>query len=347
MNMRRILPLVGVALGGVIAIKAASGVTHFQDLVSGAKAFAEGVVPQKTQDAGKPVDPNAPPLPPGLSPSSAPAPGSPAAIALASNQSHAPTPLACGPDAAALAKDAGLSPAELQILQSLEARRGQLDQREQDMDVQMQLLTAAESKLDAKLKAMAAMKGDIQGLLDEADQKKAAQLDDLVKVYSNMKPRDAAVRLAMLDDPVRTAIAAKMKDRALAAIMGQMAPADAKALTEKLAHRYESQALQDAKAAVAGAPAAGQAPAQPVQSAQNTATPPPAAQAGGQPAPSAAPAKPAKVAKAKPRKKAKTKALAANTPAKADAAAGAASPPAGAPPATTPAGGAAAPAKSG
>lgn len=311
MSSPRILPLVGVALGGVLAIKALSGVTHLPDLAEGAKAFAEGVAPAKTQAAGAKTDPAAPVLPPGLSPAAPPAPGSPEAIAAAANQPSQTPRLACGPNPADLARDAGLSPAELQVLQSLSARRGQLDERQQDLDVQLQLLSAAETKLDAKLQALSDMKGDLQKLLDDADQRKAAEIDRLVTVYSKMKPKDAAERMTVLDDAVRVPIAAKMKEAVLAAIMGYMAPADAKALTEKLANRFESKILNDARTALqpnaaqpAAAPAA-QAAAAPASPAATPAATTPAAEAPAKP-------KPVRVAKAKPRRKHKSTALAAN-----------------------------------
>ena len=189
------------------------------------------------------------------------------------------------------------------MLQSLGTRRGQLDQREQDLDVQTQLLTAAETKLDAKLQALANMKGELQKLLDEGDAKKSGEIDALVTVYSKMRPRDAADRLALLDDSVRLPIAAKMKPAALSQIVGQMPPAAAKELTEKLAGRFESKLLADARQAVSGQPPAGQAPAANAQAA-NGQTPPAAT-----PAPA-----PKKVAKSKSRKaKAATTQLAANS----------------------------------
>jgi flagellar motility protein MotE (MotC chaperone) len=77
--------------------------------------------------------------------------------------------------------------------------------------------------------------------------------------------------MAMLDDSVRLPIAAKMKERALSAILGQMSPADAKTLTEKLARRMESKPLADARSAVAPpaapAPPAAKAPAKPTAAA--------------------------------------------------------------------------------
>ena len=317
MRAPRLLPLVGVALCGVLAIKALTGVTQLPDLVQGAKAFAEGVVPARTADAGKvpgssapKLDPNAPVLPPGLSPKAAPLPGSPEAIAAAANlQGQAqPAKLSCPTSPADLARDAGLSPAELQVLQSLGSRRGQLDQREQDLDVQVQLLAAAGAKLDAKLQALANMKVELQKLLDAGDQKKAAEIDNLVTVYSKMKARDAADRMALLDDSVRLPIASRMKAAALSAVIGQMPPAAAKELTEKLAGRFEPKALADARQAVSGkAPATpgGQPPA--AQAANTAAAPTPAPEAAPTPKPAVK-----KLAKAKRPKARPTTQLAAN-----------------------------------
>lgn len=241
-NVPRILPIVGVAVVGVLAVNALAGAKSMPDLLSGAKAFAEGAKPEKKDAKGE---------------EAASAEG--AATDAAAKAGAAP-PRICAPSATDLAKEAGLSPAELRVLQSLGARRGQLDQREQDIDVQLQLLAAAEAKLDAKMKTLNGMKGEIQGLLGQADSQKAAEVDRMVTVFSAMKPKDAAARLTVLDDSVRLPIAAKMKERTLAMILANMAPGDAKVLTERLASRFSGDAIAKGKAAVAenaAAPAAG------------------------------------------------------------------------------------------
>lgn len=228
-NVPRILPIVGVAVVGVLAVNALAGAKSVPDLLSGAKAFAEGVA---KPDADKAA--------------SAGEAGKDAAT------KAAPPPV-CAPSANDLAREAGLSPAELRVLQSLGQRRGQLDQREQDIDVQLQLLAAAEAKLDAKMKALNGMKGEIQGLLGQADAQKEAEAMRMVTVYSAMKPKDAAARMSVLDDSVRLPIAAKMKERTLSMILANMSPADAKILTERLANRLSADAIAKQRAALAAA----------------------------------------------------------------------------------------------
>jgi flagellar motility protein MotE (MotC chaperone) len=230
-NMPRILPLAGVAVAGVLAINFMAGARSLPDLFSGAKAWAEGKpdAPEKAA-ADKPK---------------------PAAV--------------CAPTAAELARQANLSPAELRILQNLGERRGELDQRETDIDTQLQLIAAAEAKLDARMKALEALKGDVQGLLGQADAQQAAEVNRLVTVFSAMKAKDAAARFTVLDEQVRLPIAAKMKERTLAAILAQMPPAEAKKLTENLAKRFtQTTTLADARAAVAPEAPAAAAPAQPL-----------------------------------------------------------------------------------
>ncbi|MBL8555558.1 MAG: hypothetical protein JNL41_14890 [Phenylobacterium sp.] len=317
-SVPRILPLVGVAIGGVLAVNAISGARDLPGLLSGAQAFAEEVAkPAKDakpegKDAAKAETPK--PGKEGAPSASDPAVALPAA-------SIAPKAV-CAPTAAELAKQAGLSPAELQVLQSLGARRGQLDARENDLNTQLALMAAAEAKLDAKIKALNGLKSEVNGLLNQSNAKEAAEIDRLVKVFEGMKAKDAAPRLAALDDSVRIPIAAKMKERALSSIMAQMPAAEAKKLTEALARRYSDAQAAAAKASAAAAQTdARQAAAKP--SVDPT-------------APEAAPRKQAAAKKPAPRKKAPAAQQAA---AKAPAAAAPATPatPSQAPPAAPPA----------
>lgn len=273
--MPRILPLVGVAMGGVLAVNAMSGARGLPDLVSGAKAFAEEAASKAKNEE---------PAPTGQARDAA-------ATAAARPAAAKPAALApvCAPTAAELAKEAGLSPAELQVLQSLGARRGQLDQREQALDVQLALLAAAEAKIDAKTKALTGLKGDIQTLLKDAQGREDAEVLRLVKVYESMKAKDAAARIAVLDDSVRLPIAAKMKERSLSAVLAAMPASEAKKLTESLAKRFtDAQNLAADAQKVAAAAAAAKPVTPPRKTQAAPAQPGKAAAAPGQtPAPKA------------------------------------------------------------
>lgn len=283
----RLLPLVAVAVGGVLAVKALSDARFLPALLS------------PRADAAEAPPPHAAPPRPG--PAQAPRPAPPP-----------PPPAVCVRSPAELAKEAGLSPAELATLQNLGARRGQLDAREQALDTQMQLINAASVKLDAKLHNLEDLKGQLQGLLDQSHGQDAGEVDKLVVVYEKMKPRDAGALMAALDDRVRVPVAAKIaetKPAILAAIMSQMGTAEGKKLTELLAHRFTpAQTLQQALNAPsapapgdpgegAAAPGAGKrAPRRPARSARKPAAAVASADppvAGSAVAPPVSPSKPA------------------------------------------------------
>ena len=292
----RILPLAGVAVAGVLAINFVAGADSLPKALSGAKAWAEGA--------------------PGKAPEGK---GDIAAVAAAKSAA------VCAPTAAELAKEAGLSPSELRMLQDLGSRRGQLDAREEGFDTQLQLLSAAETKVDAKIKSLYLLKTDIKALLGQADAQQEQEINRLVAVFTAMKAKQAAAQFRVLDNSVRIPIAAKMKERVLAAILAQMPPTEAKEITELLAKRFTQNA----------AILAGRQALAPETQQLAAAAPEPEAKTAAPPArPAARPA--AKTpAKAPPRPKAKPPAQAALTPPAAKAAAPA-TPPAATPPVVKP-----------
>lgn len=246
-KLPRLLPLIAIAIGGVIAVRA---VGAGPDLFQGARALAE-----TTAEAG--------------------------AEAAASTGATASAPAVCALSPEQLAEQAGISPAELRIIQSLSARREALDARDADFATTLPLMVAAEQRLDARIAELEAIRAEVTGLLGQADEREQQEVDRLVQVYSAMRPREAARVMSTLHDDVRLPVAAAMRPRALAAILAQMEPAAARELTEKLARRYESRQLA-ARAAVAGTGGA-EAPAPPRTNAE-------AAPAAQPPAPRQTPA---------------------------------------------------------
>lgn len=264
-KLPRLLPLIAVAIGGVVAVRAA-GVAP--ELFQGATAWAQEAVAAEGEGAKAEARP------------------APAVCALTPEQ---------------LAQQAGISPAELRIIQSLSKRRDALDARDADFATTLPLMVAAEQKLDAKLQALEALKGEIAALVGQVDEKEKAENDRLVAVYSAMRPKEAAAVFATLDDSVRLPVASAMRPRTLAAIMAQMQPAAARELTEKLAKRFQGQQYA-ARAAAATAAPAETSPA-PTPAAQPTAAAPAPVRAA-QPAAARRPATPAARPAAQPAAKA-------------------------------------------
>lgn len=250
-NMPRLLPLVFIAVGGVLALKVITSLDVVPDVFHKAEAFAAEAAKKDAPKAEAPAkakagkgggevkkdgDPTeAYPVDADLKATAAESSASPAAATAA--VAGAP---ACATSINDLAAQAGMSPNELNILQSLAQRRAQLDQREAQIESRAQLIQAADDKLDARITQLTNLKGQIQGLIDQANKTSTDDTNRLIKVYESMKPKDAAAVLTTMDDSVRLPIAAGMKDRALAAVLGAMSPDAARDLTEKLSNRMKA-----------------------------------------------------------------------------------------------------------
>jgi flagellar motility protein MotE (MotC chaperone) len=174
----------------------------------------------------------------------------------------------------------GLSPAEMDVLTSLADRRDALDERQRELDTKANVLAAAEKRVDDKITQLKTIQAQIEALLGQREAKETAQLDGLVRIYTAMKPKDAARIFGSLNDEVRLGVAGRMKPDAMAGIMSAL-PADiAQKMTVELASRYKMPAdtAAAAKAVTATPPTAPVVPAAPAN-AKPPASPAPSAQA--------------------------------------------------------------------
>ena len=235
-----ILPLTAIALTGALAFAAIRNIDSAPDAIRQLGAQAQTPSEAKPGDKAEKSDKSEKSDKTTPLPNMTVASAAGATTAAAASSAAAAAPVACAPSPAELAKEAGLSPGELQTLQNLSSRRGQLDDRERALETQLQLLAAAEAKVDGKLKTLTALKSEISTLLGQADTKVQGEIDRLVIVYSKMKPKDAAAIMSTLDDKVRIPVAAKLKEKDLAAILGMMPTAEAKKITEALASRFNN-----------------------------------------------------------------------------------------------------------
>jgi len=151
----------------------------------------------------------------------------------------------------------GVSSAEMDVLTSLADRRDALEQRQRELDLRSNIIAATEKRVDDKIAQLKALQAKIEGLLGQRDTKEMEQLDGLVKVYTAMKPKDAARIFAMLDNSVRIGVAGRMKPDVVAGILAALPAEVAQRLTVELASRYKMPA--DAAASTAPAPAAAPA----------------------------------------------------------------------------------------
>jgi flagellar motility protein MotE (MotC chaperone) len=128
-----------------------------------------------------------------------------------------------------------LSDEEFDLLQSLAERRQQLERRERRIDQRGALLSAAETRVEKKIAELETLKATIEGLLEQHEAQSNKRIASLVKIYSSMKPKDAARILEELDSVVLLQVIRQMPERVSAGILAEMSAKRAKTITVELA----------------------------------------------------------------------------------------------------------------
>jgi flagellar motility protein MotE (MotC chaperone) len=127
---------------------------------------------------------------------------------------------------------------EIDVLQKLSVRRETLDGRQKDLDLRENLVKAAEARIDKKITEMKSLQSEIEGMLKQVDRQDEEKIKRLVKIYENMKPKEAANILSALELPVQLGVLGQMKEAKVAPIMAAMDIQQAKLVTDALAaHR--------------------------------------------------------------------------------------------------------------
>ena len=127
-----------------------------------------------------------------------------------------------------------LTTAEIELLQHLSIRREEIDKREKELDIRNGLMQAAESRIDKKVAELQNLQATIDSLIQKFDKQQDAKLLSLVKIYENMKPKDAANIFEDLEMQTLLEVAERMKERKLAPVMAKMNPAKAREMTVEL-----------------------------------------------------------------------------------------------------------------
>jgi flagellar motility protein MotE (MotC chaperone) len=130
-----------------------------------------------------------------------------------------------------------LNRAEIELLQSLNGRRKEIEKREREFELREKTLAAAERSLVERIDELRHLKAEVEGLLNQYDEDQEARLRSLVKIYENMKPKDAARILASLQGDILLDVIERMREAKAAPILAQLDPAKAQRVTVELAER--------------------------------------------------------------------------------------------------------------
>jgi flagellar motility protein MotE (MotC chaperone) len=229
----RVLPLTLIVAGLLLVVKLVEVASVLGDISTGAMPIA----------AAHAEATRLPPAAPALPPSQPASPPQPAWAGPIEGATHADAgPRKTRPVAQVSGKDGPSttpSPQEVAILEQLAGRRQALDTREQELERKSDLLRAAETRLDQKLQQMKELESSLTRLIKVDDEQQQAKLRSLVKIYENMKPKDAARIFEELDMDTLLPVAERMNERKLAPVMAEMNPGKAKEITQELGKRRQ------------------------------------------------------------------------------------------------------------
>jgi flagellar motility protein MotE (MotC chaperone) len=239
----RILP---VAIFALILLLGAKVV----DVWSGIETLSITRVHAQEQPSAAPAQAGSPPAapaaaaatqnipPPPLKTASVQAPDSAVESAAPAADTAAASPPVGSAKNATLPDDPTLySPADVRVLQKLAERRAELEKWASDLAMREQLLKATESRLDSRLAELKGIQTSLKSLLHQYNADQEKKLASLVKIYQDMKPKDAARIFEELDLDILLDVVERMKERNVAPILAAMNPDKAKTITAELAQR--------------------------------------------------------------------------------------------------------------
>ena len=130
-----------------------------------------------------------------------------------------------------------VSPSERAILERLQARRQELEQRAREIEIRESLLKSAEKRIEGRVEEMKATEARITTATGQKAETDAARFKGIITMYEGMKPKDAAKVFDRLEMSVLYEIASQIAPRKMSDILGLMQPEAAERLTVELARR--------------------------------------------------------------------------------------------------------------
>lgn len=136
------------------------------------------------------------------------------------------------------------SGSELDLLESLALRRKQLNDREAQLKMKENLLFAAQRQIDERIEKLKELEAKIQVDLKKQDVLRKNQYQRLVKMYSSMKPKDAARIFDGLEMGILVDLLRAMKASSGSQIVAKMNAEKARAVTLMLAKKEQLVAVE-------------------------------------------------------------------------------------------------------
>lgn len=137
---------------------------------------------------------------------------------------------------------------EVDLLQNLTKRRNELDERESELEMKTKVLDATELRITNKVNEMKLLQVELSKVVAQYKQQQDGEIKSLVKIYENMKPKDAAAIFNEMEMPILLEVIDKMSERKVAPVLAGMDPKRARDVTQELAEMRRGRAALNAAA---------------------------------------------------------------------------------------------------
>lgn len=127
-----------------------------------------------------------------------------------------------------------------EMIEAVKKRGQELEQREERVRIEEEKLNSLKAEIDEKINELTKTRKELERVLKDLKAEKQQGMDNLVKVYENMPPEEAASRFEKLDEDMAVRFLMTMKTKSAARILSFVEPSRAAKLTQKLGNKFIS-----------------------------------------------------------------------------------------------------------
>ena len=136
-----------------------------------------------------------------------------------------------------------VSPETFRMIEIIENKNREIKKKEEELRLKEVRLEALEAKILKDLKKIEKSISESKEQMGAQDAKTKANVNSLIKVYSSMKPEEAASLVEAIDEELALSIVSGMKSKIAGQVLSKLNVKVAKRISEKLAGKKEKPAI--------------------------------------------------------------------------------------------------------
>ena len=136
-----------------------------------------------------------------------------------------------------------VSPETFRMIEIIENKNREIKKKEEELRLKEVRLEALEAKILKDLKKIEKSISESKKQMGAQDAKTKANVNSLIKVYSSMKPEEAASLVEAIDEELALSIVSGMKSKIAGQVLSKLNVKVAKRISEKLAGKKQKPAI--------------------------------------------------------------------------------------------------------